>query len=143
MTDAVLKVRSNHSACCAPWLVTMVYQMRDTGQMLNTGPSQTRLSADFLSSAWRGSRTSGQSTTLWDAGCFYLTSSLFTSLDLLCAIEHKNGGNMILVEVIASTWKHRLWFSPNFLHLKPLSSLSLSFFFCKMVVINTYSVDVM
>lgn len=41
MTDAILKERSNHSACCAQWLVTIVDQKADTGQILYLGPSQT------------------------------------------------------------------------------------------------------
>lgn len=41
MTDAILKARSNHSVLCAPWLVTIVDQQIDAGQILYLGPSQT------------------------------------------------------------------------------------------------------
>lgn len=40
MTDAVLKGRRNHSACCALWLVTSMDQKTDTGQILDAGPYQ-------------------------------------------------------------------------------------------------------
>lgn len=43
MTYAVLKERSNHSAFCAPWLVTTVDQKTDTGQILDTRLSHTGL----------------------------------------------------------------------------------------------------
>lgn len=41
MNDAILKARSNHSTCCALWLVIIVDPKTDPGRILYLGPSQT------------------------------------------------------------------------------------------------------
>lgn len=81
MTDFVLKMRSNHSTYCAPWLVTTVDQKRDIGQILDTGPGHSRPKYKLVVLYVEGPQTLGwRKTILRDAGCTHLTSLLFSPL---------------------------------------------------------------
>lgn len=102
MTDVVLKVRSNHSACCAPWPVTTVDQKNDTGWILDIGPNQTR--PEYRVAVLCGERVHGPQAR----GQQYLgrlvvpTSYPYWSVlwHLLCC---RNGGDTVSVEVIQSS----------------------------------------
>lgn len=74
-----------------------------------------------------------EDTVVKDASCSSFSSLLFSPLVLQSMkrwrkyVFHRGGREQL-----------RLWFSPSFLHFRPPSSLNLSFFTCKIVLLSWF-----